>query len=221
MEQRHQEYLEYYRVRMEKYRNEPIFANSFAAEKAICDALESSASLEEFKEKMEQGQLALNNARAQVYDKETARKKMYDELAEKVRVRAPERILDILGTATSDMDLISKVNKIETDTNIEISIDLFTSVFYSDFLMMENLEVWENADIPSEWKKEFDDWARERVEEDRKVWKEQYIRRAREWKPDWEFNVDLIWEDRHRRVIPVPDEIITKRIAQFKKLKGI
>ena len=111
MEQRQQEYLEYYRVRMEKYRNDPVFTNSFQAEKAICEALESSSTLEEFKEKMERGQLALNNAKAQVRDKETARKKLNDELLEKIRVKSSERILDMLDSATSDMDIISKVNE--------------------------------------------------------------------------------------------------------------
>lgn len=221
MDQRQQEYLEYYRVRMEKYRDNPAYTNSFQSEKAICDALETSADLNGFKEKMEAGQLALKNAQALTRDKETARKKMYDELLEKIRVQAPERILEIVDQTTSDMDLISKVNHIETENNIEITIDMFTSLFYSDFIQLENLEVWENADIPAEWKKEYAEWARERVEEDRKLWNENYLFRAREWKPGWEFNFDLIWEDRHRRVIPVPDTMITKRIEQFKKLKGI
>lgn len=33
MDQRHQEYLDYYRVRMSKYENNPLYKNSYQSEK--------------------------------------------------------------------------------------------------------------------------------------------------------------------------------------------
>jgi len=44
---------------------------------------------------------------------------------------------------------------------------------------------------------------------------------ARKWEPDWQFNFDLIWEERHRRLIPIPDEELKKRVRQFKTYRGL
>lgn len=61
----------------------------------------------------------------------------------------------------------------------------------------------------------------ETIAEGKKLWKDVMVPESQKWQPDWKFDVDLIWEDRHRRLIPVPDELVEKRIQQFKTYRGI
>jgi hypothetical protein len=59
------------------------------------------------------------------------------------------------------------------------------------------------------------------IDSGREAWVKDVLPSVRNWDPDWKFNFDLIWEERHRRLIPVPDEIVKKRIEQFKRYRGI
>ncbi|MCK9613325.1 MAG: hypothetical protein PHR81_09475 [Bacteroidales bacterium] len=222
MDQRHQEYIEYYRVRMKKYENNPVYKNSYEAEKNIFDAIQNSTSLEEFRTRLENVNLPLKNAIALTKDKSLARKELYENINEPIRKKASEQTLDMIETVQSVNELTQKANEIEAAVSIEVSIDLFTSYFYSDFIALENIEVWQQAEIPPEWHKEIhEEWVNESLAEGRKIWTKVVIPESQKWKPDWNFDYKLIWEDRHRRLIPVPDEVIMKRIEQFKTYRGI
>lgn len=92
-------------------------------------------------------------------DKSLARKELYENIKEVVRKKAPEQILAMIETVQSVNELTKRANEIEAAIAIEISIDLLTSYFYSDFMALENIEVWQNAEIPDEWKKEIhEEW---------------------------------------------------------------
>jgi hypothetical protein len=222
MDQRLKDYIEYYRSRMRKYENNPVFTNSFASEKHIFEAISSCETLDEFKTKLEDGNLLLKNAVALTKDQEIARKELYENIKEFVRKKAPDQILEMLADVETVNDLTKKANEIGAKVSIEISIDQMTSYFYYDFTALENMEVWENAEIPEEWHKEIHkEWVQETIEEGRKIWQNTILPESHKWSRDWKFNFDLIWEDRHRRLIPVPDETVGKRIEQFKTYRGI
>lgn len=221
MDTRQKEYLDYYKARMEKYRNNPMYANSFLSEKAFCDALESAASIEEFGDIVNKEKLPLKNMLALIRDKETARLTLNREIKEPIRAKSSEIILGILDAAESDMQLIGDINHIENKVNAEVSLDMMHDAFFIDFPMLENIEVWRNAEIPDEWKKENEEYIKEALQNERKAWREDFLPAAHNIDPNWNFNIDAIWEARHRRVIPFPDEIIKKRLEQFKELKGI
>jgi len=222
MDQRHKEYIEYYKSRMLKYKDNSIYKNSYESEKALYEAMANASDLEEFGTRLQEGKLHIKNAIALVKDQETERAKMFREEKEFIRLQSPERILDVIDTADSESSLITMVNEIDAEVSKNISIDLFTCDFYYDFMMLENIEVYQNAEVPDEWKKEINCENPERmIEEGVKDWREQVLPNARLWDPNWNFNFELIWEERHRRLIPVPDDVIKKRIGQFKKYRGI
>ena len=155
-------------------------------------------------------------------DQETARKKHYEELKEYIRLHAPERILDKVDSVETDLELVKMVNDIESEVSIEIIVDLFTQEIYNDLMMLEEIEVYQSAEVPDEWKNEINHQIpQEMIEEGVKDWKESFVPNARNWDPNWQYNASLIWEERHRRVIPIPDEILEKRIKQFKTYRGI
>lgn len=222
MEQRHQEYLDYYRLRMKKYENNPLYKNSYESEKNMYDALNSCEKLEDFRAKVENENLPLKNAIALTKDQSLARKELYESIKEFIRKKASVQTLEMLETVQTVNELTKRANEIEASVGIEISIDQMTWFFYSDFIAMENIEVWQNAEIPAEWHKEIhEEWVQESMTEGKKTWQNNIVPESQKWSPDWKFNFDLIWEDRHRRLIPVPDEIVKKRIQQFKTYRGI
>lgn len=221
MDTRHKEYTEYYKSRMLKYEGNPMYDNSYKTEKDLYEAIANSSSLEEFRKELNEKNLAVKNAIALVKDKETARKKHFEEIKEFIRLKAPSRILEILDSIQTETELIQKSNEIESEVSIEISVDLFTDIFYSDFPMLENIEVWQTAEVPEEWKQDLNNYIKEAFVQGRETWEKEIIPNARNWKPDWTFDFDLISEERHRRLIPVSNETTEKRIGQFKKYRGI
>ncbi|BDZ69113.1 hypothetical protein [Methanobacterium ferruginis] len=222
MEKRHQEYMEYYQARLKKYENNPLYPHSYHSEKELYEAIANSENLDEFGRKVEDGNLAVENAIALVKDQETARKKLYQELKEEIRLHAPLRILDVIDTLKTDLELTNTVSEIEGEVSNEIALDLFTEEIYYDLLSLEEIEVFQSAEVPDEWKQEINqDYPQELITMGREDWNESVIPNAHKWDPEWQYTFDLIWEERHRRLIPIPDEVLKKRIEQFKIYRGI
>lgn len=222
MEKRHQEYMEYYQARFKKYEDNPLYPYSYQSEKALYDAIATSDKLDEFGRKVEEGNLAVENAIALVKDQETARKKLYQELKEEIRLHAPLRILDIIDTVKTDIELTNTVSEIEGEVSIEITLDLLTDQIYHDMMTLEEIEIFQSAEVPDEWKKEINqDYPQELINMGREDWTESVIPNAHKWDPHWQYNFDLIWEERHRRLIPIPDEVLKRRVEQFKTYRGI
>lgn len=218
MEQRHLEYIEYYKARLRKYENNPLYPNLYRSEKALHDAIVSCEKLEDFKEKVEQGQLPFKNAVAMMKDQETAWENHYNETKEPVRAKASTEILAMLESATDLNDVITRSNEIRLKNNNEISIDGFVSEFYSAFTMLENIEVWERAEVPSKWKSEMKENISEAINSYREVFRDVTLPSARMYEPGFRLDADLAREERHRRLIPVKDEAFERRLAQFKSI---
>lgn len=221
MDQRHAEYIDYYKARMKKYEGNPLYPNSYASEKALYDAIAGITDLEEFKTKMQQGNLHTKNAIALVKDQETAEKKHWEDLKEPIKAKGCASVLAVIDSFNDVMTMITETNNIRQKNSLEQSVDGFIDGFYSDFLALENIEVYEKADVPSRWRAEREDSIREMKADGKKLFAEVTLPRAREWDPNWKWNHELVWEDRHRRVIPVPDETIRRRIPQHKNYLGV
>ncbi len=220
MKERHKQYIKYYEVRMKKYENNKLYTRSYKTEKALYDAISTASDLNEFKNKLEAGNLAVKNAIALTKDKETAFKELYNKLKEFVRAQSSEEILEKIDEAKTDQDVVNIVTDVDQKNSVKTSIDLFTDEFYSDFKVLEDIEVLENAEVPDEWKAEIKESIQKDIADGRKQWEEDVLPNNRNWDPNWSFNYDLIWEERHRRLIPFPDEIVKKRIEQHKNYRG-
>lgn len=222
MDQRHLDYIAYYKVRMQKFEGNPMYKNSLEAEKAMFDAISGIEELEEFRDKVQAGKLNVKCAIALVKDQETARLQHYSEISDPIRIHAPQRILQMVDSVTSDMELVEKVNKIESTVGIEVSVDNLIRQFISDIDSLELIEVWENAEVPDEYKQKVNhDYSDDFIAEYQKLLKEIILPRAREWDSEWDFDYSLLWEERHRRRIFFSDDILKKRIEQHKKYRGI
>lgn len=221
MDQRQEEYTQYYEARMKKYENNPNYKNSYLTEKALYELMRDAKTKEEYQEKFFGEKLNIKNGIALVKDRETLRLNHFKKINEPIRARGPASILAEVDSYESEADLTTKTSNLTQKNSIEISIDGFIDYFYSDFLVLEHLEVARKAEVPDRWKKEQEEYIEETIKEGRQDWQEQNIPNARQWDPDWNFNTDLIHEERHRRRIPVPDDTVKRRIEEFKEYRGI
>ncbi len=214
------DYLLYYEARMKRWQNSDIYTHSYQSEKAIYDLIASCTSLDDLQSKAELFRsLTVKNAIALVQDQETYRKKVYEDCKEFVRAKAPAAILEQAKNMTSDMEIVNMVNQALQKNSIEITVDQLVNFFYSDFVAMENIEVYQQASIPEEWKKECNQYAQDTMESGKKLWQENQLPEARQWQPGWTLNYQLLNEGRHRRLIPVNDVELDKKIAFHKIYK--
>lgn len=89
MDERHSEYVAYYRVRAAKCDGKPCVrgvGGERASKRALLTAFESAADLEDAAAIVERDGLAVRNAAALVRDQERARAAFYDELVERAEM---------------------------------------------------------------------------------------------------------------------------------------
>ena len=221
MEQRHQEYIDYYKARMKKYENNSLYLNSYESEKALYEAIANVEKLEDFKDVLFKNNLHVKNAIALVKDQEKARFDHFMKLKETIRAKGPKAVLDVVDQYTDIDELTTKTGELHQTNSVEISVDLLNDEFYSDFTYLENVLVYETAKVPKRWEKKYREWAKEDIKKHNELWEENTLPNARNWDPNWDLNYDLLWEERHRRKIPIPDEALKKRIEQHKRYRGL
>jgi hypothetical protein len=220
MDQAHQEYVDYYRVRAERAADNPMYVDTAPIEKERADAIAACAQLADFAEANATGDFGNRLAAAQVRDKSRARLAYFTEVEEPIRAAGEQAAIDLAAKPMDVMDLMTKVGEIENKTSIAVIVDQATNEFYDAFDALESIEVLEKADVPDEWKKK--DLANVAATiADRTERFEETTRRVREYRSDWTFDHALVWETRHRRRIPMSDDVVKRRIEEHKRLIGM
>ncbi len=224
MDQRHTEYVEYYRARLAKYENNPLYPNLEAAERALFDAISTAATLEEFRERQAQGNLALKCAIARVRDMETAEANLYTELQETVRAAPNLEVLRRLDETAFDnvQDLVSMVSEVHVKWQLEITRDeMLRSEFWNDWKIMEDIECDQQAAVPEDWHDERRRSVASELERCATFWREHTIPEFKKFVPDFAPDWNKLLETRHRRLAPLADDIVTEKIAAHKRLVGV
>ncbi|MBN2572513.1 MAG: hypothetical protein JXA68_10325, partial [Ignavibacteriales bacterium] len=160
MEKLHKDYIKYYETRVNKYKGNPSYKNSYETEKALYDAIASCKKLEDFKDKVEKGNLAVNNGVALVKDREKIQNDHYNKLKEFIRAGASKEILETLGKKEikTAMELANLCTEIEQKHHLNITLDeLGIAQFLFDYFILENIEAWQNAEVVDEFKKEINE----------------------------------------------------------------
>jgi len=218
MSQQLEEYKEYYKARLKKYEGNPLYANIYKVEKELCDLVVSCTSMEDESIREKMIELSVQCGIALVKDQYAIRKKWYEEMQEPIKVKGAQRILDGIDQVKDAMELTSFLSEQEALNSKEQSVDGLTSHFYSAFTGLENIESWEKAEVPGEWKSEINKWVEDDIASDRKLWSENTVHYARDWDPNWKMDYDKVWEFRHRRLIPIPDAEVTVKIESHKRV---
>ncbi len=210
-----EEYKDYYHVRAERYANNPNYRNSYEAEKNLRDAFLSCTVMEEFRTKI--GNLNQKCATALTKDKYLMEQLFYKKLEETVRVNASNRILVKVDQYENVSDLITMVNEELNKNNIEISMDEANRQFHYDWGLIDNVEIYENAVVPNEYKHD--------MAESVNLFKEsirENVTRLEEnnshWQKGWKLTPDIITEHRHGRLLPYKDEHIAEQLKKYKSI---
>jgi hypothetical protein len=210
-----EEYKAYYRTRAERYANNSNYRNSYEAESTLRDAFLSCNEMGEFRNKI--GNLNYKCSSALLKDKYLMEQTFFNELEEVVRVLAANRILDNVDNYDNVMDLMTMIGKEETKCMIEISMDTANREFHSNWRSMDSIEIYENAVVPDEYKQGMQETAnsiRQSIIDSVKRLEENNSH----WQAGWKLTPDIIWEHRHRELLPYKDEHIEEQLQKFKSI---
>ncbi len=221
LSKRHEEYIAYYRARVQKYKNNPMYMHSFEAEHRMLEAIENSEDLAEFKTIVREDFIDVDIARALIKDQETARMKMFNDLKETTRAETSKNIISSVDAINDVADINDTVTRIMQKGNTAISQEEYISYVYNDFLYLENIEIWEKARVPEKWRTKLNGWAADMRKSAKDNWTNVIIPAAVKTDPGWKLDYRLMEEHRHRRLIPIPDSALKRRIAEHKKMMEV
>lgn len=208
-----EEYKQYYFLRMKRYEGNNDYANTYAAEKRLFDIISSCTVLDEFKDKI--GNANEQVARALVTDEQHIRLRHYEEMKETVKAGSCRRILDLINSCSTVSELISMVNEEQNRLNLAVTVD--TIYPFDDMLYLENLEIWEQAEVPAGYKDKYAGYANE----ERQRISDAYAGIEKEmnnWHPGWRFDFSKIEEERHRRLLPYSSEVLQLQKESTQKI---
>lgn len=208
-----EEYKEYYRVRAERYADNPNYKHSYEAEMKVSEAIQSCNALEEFKDKL--GNLNEKCANALIKDQYIMRRDFYKEMQEHVRILGPERILEKVDEIETALDIAQMVVEETNKNSIEISMD--ESTLLGEWKLLDDIEVYENAEVPGKYKSDM-----MKIVEDAKKSLIRNVERLEEnnapWQEGWRLNPELIWEHRHFRLSPYKREDVEEQLQKYRSI---
>ena len=210
-----QEYKDYYSVRAEKYAENPNYQNTYNAEKALSDAMQSCAVLEEFRDKI--GNLNELCGVALIKDEYLMENAHFTKHKETVRVKASEQVLQKTDSITEIMELMSAVTEIENANSIKISMDESHREFQSDWDQLDEITIYENAVVPDNYKQQMMQTA-QKIKSSIISGINDLEKNHNEWQAGWRINPDLNMEYRHRNLLPYSDEHIIEQLAKYKSI---
>lgn len=211
-----EDYKSYYASRAKRYAGNPIFKRSADAEKKLSDAMQSCNVLEEFKDKM--GNLNDICSTAMLLDQSEYRGRIFNELKETVRAKGNTDAAEKCASITNTMELVRTSSVIFLENAKEIGSDTGTVTFFKGSLfILERIDVYENAKVPDNYKNDMQRMAKEEAADLKKSLLSS-LENYRKTHPAFNFDWDGLWEHRHRKLIAIPDEMLTKRINQIKNI---
>ena len=222
MDQRHAEYAAYYRARATRYQDRPLYQETARAEAAMADSIEAAPSLEDWGPDMLARNLNVACAVALARDQARADAGLYTEIEEPVRAAGPQRVLAELTSAEglTAADVPARVAAILNQNSRDITVDELVRVFEGALDILEEIEVTETADVPAEWRADWAGVVADNIERGRQSWQADVLPQHRLWDPAWDFDERLVWQARHRRRIPLPDAVVTRRLEQYRRYTG-
>ncbi len=207
------DYQDYYRLRMQRYEGNAEYANSYQSEKAIYEAIASCTTLDEFKDKL--GNLNEKNAIALVLDQYNIQLKHYTGMNEPIKADGCKRFLEKASTTSNVQELITMINEEENKTSLAVTADTIQP--FPDLGYIERSTIWAEAEVPEKYKQRYAQYAVEEKEHMQAAYTET-TRQLNNWQPGWSFSFERILEERHRRLLPVPDDVLRDYIETTKTM---
>jgi hypothetical protein len=214
-DQRMDEYRAYYRARLRRYDGNPLYPNMAQAERELCACVEASSSVEDMQRRVLAGGHCVDCGRALLRDQANARVALYSETADAVRAQAPAEVLASVDSVTDAAGLASLASSAQARTDAAVTADELTRLWTQSIASLENIEVWQSAVVPDRWRDQLDEFVADTTRAEREAWAQVQARAAHHL-PGWRFDESAAREQRHRRLVPLPDAVIGRRLAQHR-----
>lgn len=209
------DYRDYYWSRARRSAANPLYPETAAAEQAMAEAVDAASSIEELQATAVELSLAMGHALAR--DQARARASVYAETAENVRAQGPAEVLAGIEGTVDAPALASMLAAIEQRTGIAVTADELTRLWATSLTTLENVEVWRTAVVPDRWRSELERYSADALAAERESWK-QVEAQARQHETGWTFDPAVARAERHRRLVPVADEVFERRLAEHGSL---
>lgn len=210
-----EEYKAYYKVRAERFANNPNYKHSYEAETNLSDAMQSCGVLEEFKDKL--GDKNIKCGIALIQDKYAMRIQHYTDMKETVRLQVSIDVLSAVGEAETAMDIVTAVNKTETEGMTKIAMDEANRQLYGEWFILDRIEIYENAEVPDNYKSTLQSWANEAKQS--LIEGNTFLEDNNDkWQPGWRHTPEVILEHRHKRLSPYKDEHLTEQLNTYRNI---
>ncbi len=210
-----EDYKAYYQSRVERYAGNQNYINSYNAEKQLSDAMQSCNNLEEFKLKV--GNLNDACTIALIKDENLIEKKHFEKHQEIHRIKASERILEKVESCKTSLDVATMAVEETNKTSIEISMDEAHRQFNSDWNLLDEITVYENAIVPDKYKQNMLSIADD-IKKSLVAGVESLEKNNTKWQSSWKIVPEKNTENRHVRLLPFSKQNIIEQIAKYKSI---
>lgn len=212
------DYIAYYKVRTQRYEGDKMYAYSYKTEKALYDCVCSVQSMEALQQKSDElSKLSVENGVALAKDDATCRLQFYKKEKEDIYAKGQQELLNKVNAVSDAYSIATIVNEVMAKNGIEITVDtLWPAYFFTKIDLLEKIEIYQKAIVPDEWKAEIQKLEKDYV----KSLQDQaklFLKSIRNYKPDWKWNYEILWEHRHRKKIPLPDNMLKQRIVEHQQ----
>ncbi len=128
-------------------------------------------------------------------------------MGETAKAGCCKRITEKAKTISNVTDLMTMVNEEEHQLMLSLTADTIHP--FEDFVNLEKMEIWQDAEVPEKYKSQY----KELAEKEKESINEKFQRQkeaVRNIVPGWNFSLELINEFRHRRLLPYSDETVLR-----------
>ena len=213
--QRLADYRDYYRSRAARSAANPLYPDTASAERAMADAVDAASSIEDLRESAVKLSLGMGFALAR--DQARARAAVYAETAESVRAQGPAEVLESVDSVAVAPALASVLAAVEQRIGTAVAVVEVARLWTTALTTLENVEVWRTAQVPDRWRAELEHQAADALIAERDTWAE-VVRQARQHQAGWAFDPSVARAERHRRLVPVTDEVFERRLSEHGSL---
>lgn len=214
------DYKYYYKVRMIRYQNDPLFKYSYEAERAMYHIFEQVKSMEELMSFKEKG-VELSNKVAIALIKDVAQIELnwYKENKEVVKILAPQQTLAEIDNCKTIADTIQLATNIELHVqNKDVADGLSADTIYKAIDKLVEIEEYSGLKFSRSEYQDENDKLMQSLKDDIVQMFQELKEQAIGYDPEWSFDVFLIKEARHTRRIIFDEELINEKCKELNEI---
>lgn len=183
---------------------DPRYPETARAERALADLVGGATSFDQIAGAMVEA--SMTNGRALARDQANARAALFAETAEDVRAQGPARVLAGIDGCADAASIVALTSAAESEATEAVTADEKHRLWAMDLATLENAEAWRTAQVPERWRSQLEAWAVEGEATARSDWRAAGIT----------FDEATARAERHRRLVPLPDEVFERRLAEHR-----